>query len=1084
MRFAISIAAVVLFTLARLGHTADTPLAGQAEVSINFEGHTGPVRAIAFTPDSELLCTAGMDKVVHVWRLPPRKFAPARAKAILRQRWGDQKTLRWEIARGLRGSIYALAIHPGSGRLAMAGYGSRGGTGEIIWQDPYLARFLEARYEHSEVITGLSYSSDGKWLASAAINGEVNLWPDPGGKPIRLAGADSRAALPEFRPVVIAGTDAVIVPRYVRATAEGHAVWQLSRYRISAGRFDGELDQEHFGAVSALAAGADGQTFSSADQSGRVFVWGTNGRRPRGVLRVGQPAISLGLSPDGSRLAVGTRKILGKEITQLQVWDVNANRLVRERTLDDSVHACAISPDGQRLAYCGSNGNDVFVEWLEPPHDLVTFRGGKRIAGVALAVEGENYALRYRPDQGAAETGSSRFPLSELNRVEDEGAPREPSQFFGPWSFVADRAKGTIWLYYNRSHAGQIQLDAASQGRLVSQCWVPGQGGNPAAVAVGTDVQNGVFLYGLPEGGVCPLLRYCRGHTGMVTSVNASPDGRYVISGSADGTVRVWSLRHCFAESVVLRRWGAALRADPSGRGLIVESIDELGPLFQKGVRQGDRIELIKHVANGRVEENSIGGRMLELLGSLPWDLQVVFFPRRGDSALQPFNLRGAWHQILTFYPTGSEWIAWTPAGYYACSPGGERLMGWVVNHRDLNQAPVFYTAEQCHRALYRPEIIRQLLVRGAVAEAGEQRVESPVDVVPPVVRILDPTQRAFEQDSALVTVTASAETQDNRPVIAMRLHLDGRPYEKHVYQKSIVRASPSKARTWQVALPPGKHVLQVIAETEQSEGASEEIWVTYNAEPEKPALYIVAVGISQYHHAPLKYAHRDATEIASVFAAHARELFQSPVIQECLDQAATRDQIIGGLEWLREQMTPEDVGIFFYSGHGLQNERGDFFLCPSNGDPEDVAGTCISSEVLKEYCETTRGRLLLMIDACHSGGIDLRGAPLAAMDNLARDLSRKEYSVILMASSTGKEVSWEDDRWQAGAFAKAVAEGLLGKANAVGPFADDVISTIELDFYVYNRVLQLTERQQTPVSSKPPIPPFGLTTPVAAGGT
>jgi hypothetical protein len=31
------------------------------------------------------------------------------------------------------------------------------------------------------------------------------------------------------------------------------------------------------------------------------------------------------------------------------------------------------------------------------------------------------------------------------------------------------------------------------------------------------------------------------------------------------------------------------------------------------------------------------------------------------------------------------RWVAWTPAGYYVASPGGEDLIGWHVN-RDWEQ--------------------------------------------------------------------------------------------------------------------------------------------------------------------------------------------------------------------------------------------------------------------------------------------------------------------------------------------------------------------------------------------------------------
>jgi len=56
--------------LPNVAQSADKAPPKTAHACVNIEGHTAPVRAIGFTPDSEYLCTAGMDKVVHVWKLP------------------------------------------------------------------------------------------------------------------------------------------------------------------------------------------------------------------------------------------------------------------------------------------------------------------------------------------------------------------------------------------------------------------------------------------------------------------------------------------------------------------------------------------------------------------------------------------------------------------------------------------------------------------------------------------------------------------------------------------------------------------------------------------------------------------------------------------------------------------------------------------------------------------------------------------------------------------------------------------------------------------------------------------------------
>ena len=50
-----------------------------------------------------------------------------------------------------------------------------------------------------------------------------------------------------------------------------------------------------------------------------------------------------------------------------------------------------------------------------------------------------------------------------------------------------------------------------------------------------------IILWDVSSGEV---LRTYRGHTGDVLSLRILPDGRHFISGSADGTLRIWSLDH------------------------------------------------------------------------------------------------------------------------------------------------------------------------------------------------------------------------------------------------------------------------------------------------------------------------------------------------------------------------------------------------------------------------------------------------------------------------------------------------------------------------------------------------------------
>ena len=57
---------------------------------------------------------------------------------------------------------------------------------------------------------------------------------------------------------------------------------------------------------------------------------------------------------------------------------------------------------------------------------------------------------------------------------------------------------------------------------------------------------------------------------------------------------------------------------------------------------------------------------------------------------------------LVSLFTAGQDWIAWTPKGIYAASPGGESLMGWHVNDGPDKMAN-YYRAAQFRTSLFRP---------------------------------------------------------------------------------------------------------------------------------------------------------------------------------------------------------------------------------------------------------------------------------------------------------------------------------------------------------------------------------------------
>lgn len=433
---------------------------------------------------------------------------------------------------------------------------------------------------------------------------------------------------------------------------------------------------------------------------------------------------------------------------------------------------------------------------------------------------------------------------------------------------------------------------------------------------------------------------------------------------------------------------------------------------------------------------------------------------------------------VLSLFAARGEWIAWAPEGYYAASPGGERLMGWHVNN-GLDKLGSFFPAAQFRASLYRPEIIKTLLKNGSRDVVRTDNRPQKIDVtqlLPPRVKITSPTP-GHNAPQNEIEVRATATSAGEHPITALRLLLDGRPYQGlNGVQKIADPQLGEVTRSWKIELDPGRHKLTILASSAVSQGTSEEVDVIYggadtNDQVRLPKLYVVAIGISEYPgDLKLNYAAKDAASLADAIKSHGKPLFRDIEMQLIADQQATRSAVLKGLTWLREQMTQNDYGIFFFAGHGDLDNDGSLYFLPVDADSKDLLSSSVPAEQVKRALSGIPGKLITIIDACHSAGIagskiGKRRGETPLTDDLIRDLVTDESGVVAMCSSTGREFSLENNEHRQGTFTLAIVEGLSGKADFN---KDGVVYLNELDTYVTDRVKELTRGQQHPVTAKP----------------
>ncbi len=453
---------------------------------LDLPGHTGEVRALAFSTDSQRLFSGGRDKVAMVWTIGggSEESEPAAADAesarptrnIARRRLREQ-VLRWQVARGTRGAIQAIAVSArpvaqAAGEatdqvsvVAMAGSGAMGSTGEILLLDAADGSLVATlgggdREGHRQSVASLSFTTDGTWLVSQDLDGQAFAWRRADGwKPVLLADREDRRygaaaaktlrSMPAVRAAVALGTDRAVLPKLVSPPQADVPVWKLEVVDLLQPQTRREIPGDHLGVVAAVAASADGRRLASCDLTGLVRIWDVNQlAQPAAQFETLPVAESLALSPNGGRLAAGVSGDSQGRQPRLELWNVSTARRLAERPVPRPVRAVAFSPDGTRLAWSGGLAHEVWAADLAAPEKPASggepWESVRRLGGVgrpvtrlafanpaapAANVQNRSIMRRRREDLPAGQSTPDRLAIATSPWPADGAAPQFSAAF-------------------------------------------------------------------------------------------------------------------------------------------------------------------------------------------------------------------------------------------------------------------------------------------------------------------------------------------------------------------------------------------------------------------------------------------------------------------------------------------------------------------------------------------------------------------------------------------------------------------------------------------------------------------------------
>lgn len=210
---------------------------------------------------------------------------------------------------------------------------------------------------------------------------------------------------------------------------------------------------------------------------------------------------------------------------------------------------------------------------------------------------------------------------------------------------------------------------------------------------------------------------------------------------------------------------------------------------------------------------------------------------------------------------------------------------------------------------------------------------------------------------------------------------------------------------------------------------------------PTRPELYgngdhwAVIVGINHYEdtrsYAQLQVCAHDATILYKQLIAGGFKDRHIRILTDQRDRLPLRENILAELQVIAEATGPDDLLLFYFSGHG-QAERDEGYLVPRNGRGVALHDTAVPINRVKEIIGKAQARAkVIILDACHSGA-NLEAAkgkrPMSA--EFINNVFKGAVGLAIISSCKEGQYSYEWQEKQCSVFTYHLIEALQGKAD------------------------------------------------------
>src|SRR5919199_3016672 len=322
--------------------------------------------------------------------------------------------------------------------------------------------------QHNGAVNSVSFSPDGKMIASASDDNTVKLWSIDGKLLRTLKGhtnslrdsftarVNSVSFSPDGKRIASASNDKTVklwsVDGTLLRTFTGHTNWVNSvRFSpdgqtIASASADNTIKlwsvnitplktlNSHEQIVTSVSISQDGQAIASASADKTVKLWSIDGRLLHTLTGHNGVVNSVSFSPDGKMIASASAD------NTIKLWSVDGQLLQTFRGHTDWVNSVSFSPDGQIIA---SASNDMRVKlWSKDGTLMNTLKGHTSgVTDVSFSLDGS--LLRTLEGNRSSVNSMSFSPDGKTL------ASASNEKVVILWNFDLDDllARGCVWLH-------------------------------------------------------------------------------------------------------------------------------------------------------------------------------------------------------------------------------------------------------------------------------------------------------------------------------------------------------------------------------------------------------------------------------------------------------------------------------------------------------------------------------------------------------------------------------------------------------------------------------------------------------------